>query len=657
LVKNSPIILADEPTGSLDDVTGTKIMELLKEIAKERLVILVTHNQEYVEKYADRIIRLEAGKVIEDVVITQRKEAFLNCEYENGKNDLSAVKKFFLTNLKSSKLKTFYTVLLFSVFILISFLFLSFVFINADNAYIKVIRDDDYVYVDVLNQDLKKIGYVNYENLDDKLKSHSLPYISTSHRLLTKSGKSIIKSDYFISKTFIVDDNFSYHIRDKEILLTDYLASLILNDNPDLNTEEDIIGMEILIDRHAFEVSGIVDTGYKTSRNWYNLDNYYSTIFMHQMSIDYFHSIKDSYESVAINNKKYHFVYLTTDDALLENEVLISRDLLAAITEHSVTMSFDDIEDVPPFNMIITGEIPDDNITRTIRFSNEFMNKLSYLDKRLFFYNVNVCSMDGKCYAHPAVFPDNYHVFLPDPSLTGNQAKMSSDLSLSYPIEKLKLIIPYQQWMDDSYKTELDILEVVADYDQRNAFYVSEEMYQQLFAYHMYGGAIMKMDDESIKLIPKFHKKHIYFYTNEIYKFDELIGIMEIAYIALLILSLATFLILIVLFNSFLNQRMEIRKRDYILLKCLGNNSTIKKIIFCETAFVMTLSFIIAIVFFLLITNPVNRLLGNVFFKQVGIALFTPIIVNMALAVLTSAYVEISFMKRFRRIRELDILK
>ena len=56
LVNNPEIILADEPTGALDSVTSVQIMELIKEIAKEKLVIMVTHNPELAKDYATRIV-------------------------------------------------------------------------------------------------------------------------------------------------------------------------------------------------------------------------------------------------------------------------------------------------------------------------------------------------------------------------------------------------------------------------------------------------------------------------------------------------------------------------------------------------------------------------------------------------------------------------
>ena len=68
LINNPDIILADEPTGALDSTTSVNVMELLKEIAKDRLVIMVTHNPELAEQYSTRIIRMSDGKIIGDTM-------------------------------------------------------------------------------------------------------------------------------------------------------------------------------------------------------------------------------------------------------------------------------------------------------------------------------------------------------------------------------------------------------------------------------------------------------------------------------------------------------------------------------------------------------------------------------------------------------------
>ena len=66
LVNDPDILLADEPTGALDSETSVQVMDLLKEVSKDRLVVMVTHNPELAEDYANRIVRVKDGRIIDD---------------------------------------------------------------------------------------------------------------------------------------------------------------------------------------------------------------------------------------------------------------------------------------------------------------------------------------------------------------------------------------------------------------------------------------------------------------------------------------------------------------------------------------------------------------------------------------------------------------
>ncbi len=80
LVNNPEILLADEPTGALDTVTSVQIMDLIKDISKERLVIMVTHNPELADKYSSRIVRMLDGEIIEDSMPFSDEEEQRECE-------------------------------------------------------------------------------------------------------------------------------------------------------------------------------------------------------------------------------------------------------------------------------------------------------------------------------------------------------------------------------------------------------------------------------------------------------------------------------------------------------------------------------------------------------------------------------------------------
>lgn len=115
LVTNPKIILADEPTGALDSKTSVQIMELIKEISKEKLVIMVTHNPELARQYSDRIVRVRDGEIIEDT--NPYIEEVENKEYSLKKTAMSfgsAIKSSF-KNLLTKKFRTFMTIVASSI--------------------------------------------------------------------------------------------------------------------------------------------------------------------------------------------------------------------------------------------------------------------------------------------------------------------------------------------------------------------------------------------------------------------------------------------------------------------------------------------------------------------------------------------------------------
>ena len=75
LVNDPDILLADEPTGALDSETSVQIMDLLKEISKTKLVVMVTHNPELAEKYSTRIINLKDGRILKDSNVSKKTRA------------------------------------------------------------------------------------------------------------------------------------------------------------------------------------------------------------------------------------------------------------------------------------------------------------------------------------------------------------------------------------------------------------------------------------------------------------------------------------------------------------------------------------------------------------------------------------------------------
>ena len=111
LVNDPDILLADEPTGALDSDTSVQIMDLLKEIAKDKLVIMVTHNAELAEDYSTRIVRLSDGKITGDSNPYEKEEQEDRLDNNTKKTKMSFITalKLSLNNLLTKKGRTLLT--------------------------------------------------------------------------------------------------------------------------------------------------------------------------------------------------------------------------------------------------------------------------------------------------------------------------------------------------------------------------------------------------------------------------------------------------------------------------------------------------------------------------------------------------------------------
>lgn len=144
LVNDPDILLADEPTGALDSDTSIQVMDLLKEVAKNRLVVMVTHNPELAEEYATRIVRLKDGKIRADSnPYEMDAQMEVAAEHKNmGKTSMSFLTSLSLSfnNLKTKKGRTILTAFAGSIGIIGIALILS--LSNGVNQYIADIEEE-----------------------------------------------------------------------------------------------------------------------------------------------------------------------------------------------------------------------------------------------------------------------------------------------------------------------------------------------------------------------------------------------------------------------------------------------------------------------------------------------------------------------------------
>lgn len=218
LVNDPDILLADEPTGALDSETSVVVMNLLKEIAKDRLVVLVTHNQELAQEYATRIIKLHDGQIISDSNPFEVEDTTQTIEHKNlGKTSMSFFTALTLSfnNLRTKKARTFLTSFAGSIGIIGIALILS--LSTGVNQYIDDIQRDTMasypITLETQTFDLSSILEVGIPNNTNGVENDGSAIYSNSSSLqaINQTTTSIKENNLTSFKKYLDDPNSEIH--------------------------------------------------------------------------------------------------------------------------------------------------------------------------------------------------------------------------------------------------------------------------------------------------------------------------------------------------------------------------------------------------------------------------------------------------------------
>ena len=280
LVNDPDILLADEPTGALDTVTSVQIMEILKEISKEKLIIMVTHNPELAETYSTRIIKAIDGLVTDDSnpYVSEEKDEVVAPAPVSKKEKKAAKKKektsmSFLTalslsfnNLRTKKGRTIMTSFAGSIGIIGIALILA--LSNGINLFIAQVQEDTLStypltiqketqdYSAILEAMTETKSEENYRDtgkiyVDDSLSTMMSALTSTIKNDL-ESFKSYIDKNYDKIKPYVSDIQYTY---DYELQVFNIAKELDENGNEIEDVRK--VGMEIIFDHMGDAFSGM----------------------------------------------------------------------------------------------------------------------------------------------------------------------------------------------------------------------------------------------------------------------------------------------------------------------------------------------------------------------------------------------------------------
>ena len=544
LVKNPEIIMADEPTGVLDSKTGKQIFDTLKELSKDKLIVVVSHDREFAEQYADRIIELKDGSIISDLSkyndkFIETKEQELDkvkddCKFIESKLPLKHAIKIGLSSLKLKPIRLVFTVLLCTVAFILLSIASTLKFYNGKSAFNETL--------DATNSEYIKLGYsYRYEmktfvnGIEDGINTGMTENARFTEDDLNNYQKNINKDAFGVA-----DTSFSYEIRsvkskywqsdikgvgyldeenslrdkingeypkkDNEILITSYVADMFLDagiynakgDIITLNTSEDIIGHSIKLNSEEYKIVGILDVGeipskYESLKNDTSdkdlLDEY--DTFLNNGIYLYMFTTYNKVQDLSDNTVQVDEIYNLNTGVLTlkENSSNFSDNITSYIHEVSMLGSNKTIVDVSNNSDTLNDDeiIVSSTLFGTIiqNVINEKINNSSNPSESwlTLLENVNILSNGGEWKTDEK--GNSYLVEYTDEEqlkLINSILNSLDSLGIDYKNLSLKMCDPYELTpYGDIYNFKLAKI-VIQDPDNYNSiFYVTEDRFDTLW--------------------------------------------------------------------------------------------------------------------------------------------------------------------------------
>ena len=384
LIKDPSIIFADEPTGALDSFNSDLLMNDLYEISKDKLVVVVTHNEEFLSKYKSYYIKLEEGKIIENNLNIENVETDSNDTSKIKENFRLLSKRVIFSNLKLSifsflSLIFTYTILLFSVSFKTSFNSYSNSIINkyySNNIFTcsKIISSKNNSYLKIIKKEKPK-----NDEIDDILKDKDIRYqLLPNLSYFLSPNKVIIDSNLYSNITFYPSIN--KNLIENEVVINDEFK------NKYNLKEGDILNLKV-----------------NKSFNFYLKDS--NDIFKEEIELSLEFKIKEVYnEFPFLNNPKiyynYNYIYNVLEYQKAENlSKLLLKDLsLINLYDYSsLNQEIDSYSSylyVEEFNKIITDDFQKEIKNKNYEIQNEayvltssFLGIVDSLNLALIFLN------------------------------------------------------------------------------------------------------------------------------------------------------------------------------------------------------------------------------------------------------------------------------
>lgn len=703
IVKKPEVILADEPTGSLDSKTGEEIFKLLKNISKEKLVIVVSHDEEAARKYGDEIIHIEDGKVLEEVKNYENTK-----EFKRVKSHLKVTKalKLSFMNLKQRKIRLFFTILLMTI--ALSFFGIAMIFTQHDEVYthtkamvddnydlIEIIKSDSYDYINknyyrngiqvpITENDIEKVEnnvngkiyklntlYEENEPLSFEFNYENLSSLNSYYLMLFTNGFSFIEyDDNDIKNNFIGKKPTEYD----EIMIHSYLADYIMKvgalkyNSSEFKKDyykplsyEQIIsdGMYLKLGSAKVKIVGIIlddNTKYEKFKN-IKLSEIQKepTNYLENMLL----LTKDPYGYLEFTNK----VLSRADEIYVKNGFIDNINIKAN----------NDIDDIYKFNIIKDNQkifVP---------------GKLGYLDKKITIINLNKKEVIDKINNDEVVVNRKYLDMISNQDYTKKETEfinsykklleerktlefktdetlkeefMMSYLKdnniigskISFNINNIKDYINYDSI---NVNTKEFVITGVSINDTENKIYLSNNTLDKFMKPKSVVEKLLLQvqGEEEIKNVFENYpldKKQMQSFTPYSEVIYSGISFMENIHDVSLFLAILFGVFAFILIINFIVVSINNNKKQIGILRALGaRKMDIFKIYLYEGYLISIVPFILSIIISLLFSTYLNKLINDLLFFDIKLILFTPIvIISLILITFITIFVGVLFTSR-----------
>lgn len=675
LIKNPEIILADEPTGNLDSTTSEQIFNILKKLSKDKLVIIVSHNEEAAQKYADRIIKISDGLVIED---TNPPKKTINKEFKlvNAKLPFGYSLKMGLGNLLHKKIKLLFSFISIVLCLICFGLMTSVLNTNLESEYLNIFEEnentemqivkyeDKVVNEKILKEEIKHIFDNSYESWYPDTVPLNDDFITEvqNNTNLKWYGMYTVYNNYdMLSWNYIntadFEDNLYYYIG--STLSSEFIN--IMKANSEFLDDENIIGTfptnedEIMIT--SFIADQIIYNGIlsKSNKNSNTAENYKPDNYNQIINDDIYINLGDMIYVKVVGIVDYS-TYLQKYDLLMTTKTSTFWDMLNYKSDgyEKVDKQYTDIINDTEFlnrvyvhDLFITNlEEKEENMsnsaTRIVYNNNSFpVDTFGYINNNLNIYSNNGINTISNLNNNEIIINTTLLDIITNNDYSNKLMEMNnelSDVSQFLPIYlndnniigmTVKTSINDNNIYNDTNNfDEYKIVGVVDDSNEASLIYYNENVVKDLISDNIEMGSIVTKVNTKEELLTIFEYYPLdnsdVLSTN--LKTTNLLSSLYISTLFKVIGPYGTVFFLIfaiIILMNYISNGIKFRRKEIGILRALGCRGVdVIKMFLCECLTLMIICLSVSFIIIPIFANSINNFISEQLYININVMNF-----------------------------------